>query len=596
MYSRTVALFMIIASAVGTGYAGEIATVTGDIPTEFGVYHPYPVMITPTSASYQVPDAFIDSLGFVGREKELLRSNGFFVGPPSYVMTDDSQHSSYARYTSIPEMYNSYRAREIPIFITTDAVLHSFHELYDYTLKELELQRLSPDLNLLCRALAAESENMMAAAAKDSVREAIRKNTAYFSVAAKLGDPSFVPPEEVIGLVDAEWALIAAHEGFKISPIFRFPEGTVEFADDYLEDYSQYVPRGHYAESDTLSSYFLSAMWLGRIAFRTEPHGGESVVFREKGIEETFMAILVVKTVLETTVDGRSALAAWHDIYDPGIFFVGRSDDLTIEEYRSTIVKIYGADWLNLSPDDLYDREKILAFIDEVKKLRDPRINSSWVSDTEDVEAATKSFRLLGQRFIPDSYMFHELVSSRVGTIDYPRLFPMSLDIPAVLGSDRALGHLTTLYNQGSYLHYLDQMNDLRKEFGELSPETWVQNLYWNWVYSLLPLLEAKGGGVSALHAEQRMDRQAAQHRARLLDRASPRFHPVCQTELFRCSYRRDANPGHSLAASRVCGAESRTLRAAGFSRRADERRALRAEYASRFNGKQAFPPRTPAP
>ena len=44
-----------------------------------------------------------------------------------------------------------------------------------------------------------------------------------------------------------------------------------------------------------------------------------------------------------------------------------------------------------------------------------------------------KGFRLMGQRFIPDSYMFQELVHDKV----INRLFPKGLDILAVLGSDR---------------------------------------------------------------------------------------------------------------------------------------------------------------
>ena len=488
-------LFLCYVIRSASAETGNIAAITGDISTEYGVYHPYPVLTAPAAEQYDVPDAFIDSLGFSGREKDLLRANGFLVGPPSYVMADDGHYGRYQRYATIPEMYKDYRERGIPVFVTTDAVLHSFHELYDYTLKELELQRLSPNLNRLCRTLAAESEKMLSIATKDSVRDAILKNTAYFAVAVKLGDPSFIPPEEAAALVGAELKLIETHSGFDISPIFRFPENTVSRDDDYLEDYSQYIPRGHYADNDTLSAYFRSAMWLGRMAFRTEPHGGTEAVFREKGIEETFRAILLVKTALETTVDNSPALTAWHNVYDPGVFFVGSSDDPGIEEYRDTLDKVYGADWRNLTPDALFDRDKILAFIEEVKKLRNPRINSSWVLDEEDPASATKSFRFLGQRFIPDSYMFHELVYSRVGERGDARMMPRSLDILAVLGSERALEHLTTRYKQDRYAHYLDQMTALRTEFSALSSETWVQNLYWSWLYSFLPLLEEKGAG-----------------------------------------------------------------------------------------------------
>ena len=55
----------------------------------------------------------------------------------------------------------------------------------------------------------------------------------------------FQIPEFVKKDVEAELALIEAHEGFGLSPIFR-----------YKEDYSQYVPRGHYTRSEKLQNYF----------------------------------------------------------------------------------------------------------------------------------------------------------------------------------------------------------------------------------------------------------------------------------------------------------------------------------------------------
>jgi len=35
----------------------------------------------------------------------------------------------------------------------------------------------------------------------------------------------------------------------------------------YAEDFSQYVPRGHYTRSETLKKYFVGMMWFGRMTF-----------------------------------------------------------------------------------------------------------------------------------------------------------------------------------------------------------------------------------------------------------------------------------------------------------------------------------------
>jgi hypothetical protein len=474
--------------------AKVIATITQDVETEFGTYHPNPVRITPKARSYEVAEDFsnvgnFSEFGFSAADSLLLGRN-LFVVKPSDSVEDFDEFELYTRGQVLHEIYRDCKDREIPIFVTTDAMLHTFHILYDYALRALEVERFADDLDRLNKALVAETERQIAASERDSVRAILRKNLAFFSVAAVLKDEAFSIPPSVSDLVQAELTLIEAHEGFAPSPIFSLQVPVVL---DYMEDYSQYVPRGHYTRNETLATYFKAMMWYGRMAFRVEP---DSVgALKEKGIEETYQAILIVQALCGLTVDGRPALEVWRSMYDPTVFFVGKSDDLHVGDYRTLIAQIYGADWQSLSPDALYDRDKLLAFIEEAKKLRDPLINSSWVLDTQDAKKATKSFRFMGQRFIPDSYMLWQLVYTNVGTQGTPRLMPKGLDVMSVLGSERSLEHLIELYHQDVYYKYSEQMAKLKTEFETLAPEVWAQNLYWNWLYSLMPLLEEKGAG-----------------------------------------------------------------------------------------------------
>ncbi|MCK5381247.1 MAG: DUF3160 domain-containing protein, partial [Candidatus Latescibacteria bacterium] len=500
---RTFLLFVLAAFGMlvpGNGKlsAEMIATITEDVQTEFGTYHPNPVRITPKARSYQVSEDFSNvgnfaDFGFSEKDRLLLGRN-LFVVKPSHTVEDFDEFELYTRGQVLHEIYRDCKDREIPIFVTTDAMLHTFHILYDYALRALEVERFADDLDRLNKALVAETEQQIAISSRDSVRAILRKNLAFFSVAAVLKDEAFAIPSLVSDLVQAELALIEAHEGFAPSPIFRFPpEAQVPEALDYVEDYSQYVPRGHYTRNETLETYFKAMMWYGRMAFRVEP---DSVgALKEKGIEETYQAILIVQALCGLTVNGRPALEVWHSMYDPTVFFVGKSDDLNVENYRTLIAQIYGADWQSLSPDALCDRDKLLAFIEEAKKLRDPLINSSWLLDTQDAKKATKSFRFMGQRFIPDSYMLWQLVYKNVGTQSNPRLMPKGLDVMSVLGSQRALEHLIERYHQDVYYRYSEQMAKLKAEFEALAPEVWAQNLYWNWLYALMPLLEEKEAG-----------------------------------------------------------------------------------------------------
>jgi hypothetical protein len=169
---------------------------------------------------------------------------------------------------------------------------------------------------------------------------------------------------------------------------------------------------------------------------------------------------------------------------------VGETDDLSVYDYRPLIKEIYGE---TVTLPDLKDDGKVLAFIEKAAAAKTPKIVSNYLGYDED-KATIKGFRFMGQRFIPDSYMFQELVFDKVGTMEKPRLFPMGLDVMAVLGSKRAYAILDSL-GETKYENYVKQYEALKASFAALKAEDWTQNLYWGWLYSLLALLNEKGDG-----------------------------------------------------------------------------------------------------
>ena len=453
-----------------------IADITEDVETEFGTYHPYPVDVVPSAGPYVVEQDFSNVSNFDDFEsifsdadKDLLAQNYFVVKP--------------SQFKQIYDVYNFCKELHLPIFVTTDAMLHTFHILYDYALRVLEVQRFANDLDNLNKAILATMNEYYTQATSDSLKQIVLRTVAYVSVATVLKDSTVSVPTYVDSLVQGELELIRAHEGFAESPIFTSPSVK------YREDYSQYVPRGHYTRNEILQTYFRSMMWYGRIGLRLQP--GESQVEIQKGKEETLMALLLVKALHEVTVEGEPALAVWDRIYQPTIFFVGKSDDLNAYDYDSVVENVYGADITSLSSEELAEDTHLTDFITAAKELRDPYINSSWVWEDEDSEKVTKGFRFMGQHFIPDSYMFQQLVHTKV--ID--RLMPFGLDVMSVMGSERAFQILDEVYDQTVYPNYVSQMDSLRIEFDGLDDAAWAQNLYWNWLYTLMTFLFPKGEG-----------------------------------------------------------------------------------------------------
>jgi hypothetical protein len=447
--------------------------------SRFAVYKPVPVDVRPDAPAY-TPD--LDAVsnpeilsGLDAEELALLEENGFII-------------LSRGGVEQIYTIYKSAKEGSRPVFVTTDAVLHAFHILYDYALRLTEMDYLIADLQALNAAMLAAAEADYNGAT-GAVQEAARQNLAFFAVGSRLLEPEVKVPNLVADLVEQELALIDAHTGFEPSPIFGS-----------MEDYSQYVPRGHYTRNEQFEHYFRSMMWYGRMAFHLRNLNDPAAARRE-----TRGALLITRALYNAQAGDKTALERWDRIYEPTAFFVGTADDLTVYDYAAVAQEVYGG---LPDPAALADEAKLEAFAEAALKLRPPAIVGGYVTDQEDPEVVTMGLRFMGQRFIPDSYIFQQLVYDKVqrytgqgrpftlseslaGPI---RGVPRGLDVPAALGSARAL-EILAMEGDTDYLGYDEQLAKVQVEFADLPASQWTANLYWNWLYTLRALLTVKGEG-----------------------------------------------------------------------------------------------------
>ena len=480
-------------------------------------YEPTSVTFTPTTLLYSLPlqlnqvanSSQIKAEFKLNPEQEaLLTKNGFVVIPWG---GDD-----------IVEPYETVKNKQVPIFVTTDTLLHLYHIQFNEILKRIEEEEFFGQLIDMSQAMLERAKTNYQAFAQPKLKEAARRNVAYFAVALKLLEtpskkidldvPSYVKKE-----VNEEIKNIEAHQGFKPSAIFNSPDSQ----NPYQEDYSQYVPRGHYTRSEALKSYFKAAMWYGRMAFllRGGADSQVALITEEDAKIATIQASLISAELPNVKVGEDSAKYIWDRIYSVTSFFVGTADDLTPYEYLSALEKVFG---LEFAPGQLADEEKMLQLKAELAQMRSPEIyGGSGVcvvcppitkERLYECLAKTKGMRFMGQRFVPDSYIFQNLVSPAVGMyvgdsepftmkltmVGPARCFPRGLDVMAVLGSERAYEILKeegdTEY-QGKDTSYDKQLGELRKQFGAFEVTDWNRNLYWAWLYALKPLLEEFGDG-----------------------------------------------------------------------------------------------------
>ncbi|MCE7741313.1 MAG: DUF3160 domain-containing protein [Candidatus Heimdallarchaeota archaeon] len=428
-------------------YADSAANqhISENISTYFGTFSPqdldYNPSIIPSKIEPDLSNVDFQGLTIDPSLYETLSNYGF-------VIVDEG-------YTSIYKIYEWFKAD--PYFITTDLCLHTFHWLYDDSLKLLELMHLYDLYKELITNLRADQISLNSTITEPVVQEALKKNVAYLTVVLYLLDNTTSIPIEVESMVNTELTNIMA-EIQASSAILG-----------YLENFAQYKVRGHYTGNETLESYFQALMYSGRMGY----------LISESAAEHTLMTLLLC-----SSFDNSSLQDLWFQIYEPTTFYVGQTLDLTPFEMYNIWVGFGAPQNDQLANDTLI--EEIISYAINYAIERENILNVEGFFPS--VERPI-TFKIMGQRLTPDYYTFQNLLHPIVDS----RNFPQSLDFFSVLGSVRAEELLQSENN--TYPNYGEQIINLREEFGSLDSEVWVQNLYWMWIYTLFPLLQTPSEG-----------------------------------------------------------------------------------------------------
>jgi hypothetical protein len=201
-------------------------------------------------------------------------------------------------------------------------------------------------------------------------------------------------------------------------------------------DYSIFTPRGHYTRTPELTRYFVAMSVLGQLAFCL-PGTTDC-----PGLDPARMAILASRLL---AVDG-DLLASWRRIYEPTSFLVGLADDYTPLEVARPV---------RISPD-------------------------------------RASIRLMGARFVLDSFVFDQLISPNVGTADEPRNLPSALDLAAAFGSSFAHDVLDRT-GETDYANYDEQLQRMQDAIAARAPQDWGGTVYDAWLHALEPVFVDHG-------------------------------------------------------------------------------------------------------
>jgi hypothetical protein len=428
--------------------------------------------ITPSVPEYTIEPDLSNVENLSQFDGELTSDQIDMIAANGFVVTPSEGKQIYWIYEQ-----NNYSNPKVPSFITADSILHTYHFFFDYVLRTVEQANLIPALSDLNEAMVSASEDDLDSATDPDVEDAARRNVAYFAVARYLLDGT-APPASVEDMVMSEVQKIDAHGSRTESTIF----------DPVLIDYTQFVPRGHYTRTEELKKYFKAMMWYGLVPIIIDDS--------ENGMKSSRQTLLIVNDIQNASFAGTSAIDLWETIYEPTTFFVGVSDNITFYDLSDVMDEVFGS---SPSTGDFADEGNVREFIAKVKELRGPGIEQFVPMTSEEEESGHftvggRVFNFMGQRFIPDSRIFQELVMDKVPERD----MPVGLDVFAAMGSDRALDILGDYYGVNEFAGYDSQMDKMRTEMDETSIETWQSNLYYGWLWSLRSLNEPVGEGYPA--------------------------------------------------------------------------------------------------
>ncbi len=501
MNHKFIVLIGILAAAACLG-GNDSPIATRGTPSGGDLVFPEGVEMASSFAGFHVPvsstvDPAMPSMGLpldperVFNLERLLQNTGLEEVPASLVRNGFVVFSPFYATDNPVRAFETVAAFDQPVFVSAGIPLHMLHIFFDQILQQVEQDHLSRDLHVLCESLY--QANMSRGASLGA---------AYFAVPLALLDPGFAPDPSIADEVARELELIGAHAGFETSPVFG-----------YLEDYSQYVPRGHYTASPELERYFGAMMWLGRLTLLLnggEPHGPREdyLVSEEAALAMTACAVMTVSD-LETIMSGDERLLdVWARIYEITAFFAGFADDLSVPEYASAAMQLEGP---GTTVDIVWGTGFYQAFRELVNtSFAGPSIYSgtgglvsmpdeSGEFDPGDLAGAfskTTGFRFLGQRYTPDSEILGKLVFPSVGAnaSGGQRFMPTGLDVAAAFGSGVARRILEQSGDFG-YANYADSLAAMTAMVEAYGPGDWHATLYMSWLHCLYLLQKDRGEG-----------------------------------------------------------------------------------------------------
>lgn len=398
------------------------------------------------------------------QELELFLKNGFVVS---------ERLGSY----SFADVFYRIFIDDLPVFVSTDAILQAWHRSYLTMLQEMEELVFCTYLEQMLQGMSEQIPVLWQAYGQTPLKDSISDADYYLTVAQSLLSGTILSPRlgvttnvpETLQAIDSlEYTESFAMFGVKDRPV----------------DFSQFKVRGHYERSERLQRYFRAMIWCGRIDLRI---AGANAPLSERQ--------LATAVLLYEAMKRAGQYDKWR-LFDQALQqYVGWTDSMTCLDMKG-LLEASGATLDSLVQAGALKRlqDQLLTGQIGVQQIRSDLFYSPL--GLEQIQLP-RSFTLLGQKFVLDSWALSELVFDRILWNDQKvqRRIPSCLDVAfSVLGNndtvpdlvDRMASSTGMPFRDG--LPYQHNLVALRHVIDRQSQESWGQNIYLNWLAALRAL------------------------------------------------------------------------------------------------------------
>lgn len=396
-------------------------------------------------------------------EKSLIEKHGFMV----------SERLSYPSFGSaLLDVYT----RDLPVFVSTDAVLHALHMSYDAVLKDIERTTLIPRLKQLLERLHAQVTPLKKEyAGQPMMLRSLQDVDLYLTIprqllgenAAPVFAENMVPVKDLLQMVKGEQP-----NGYKL---FAEAARTIDF--------SQFTPRGHYTESPELTEYFQAMIWLGRTEIWLAPPQSDGMKISDDDIQRQTIDAALIADMTRAA----NALPLLEEIDGTIRALVGESDNVTLPNVKNLMQEKGLKNAADLQDASVWkDFQTTLL----TKPFAGQRINSQILMSNpysaDQLQPAT-AFLLLGQRFVIDSYITGSVVYDKIisNGEKMRRMLPSSLDVLFALGNNASAQFLDPELKEYKYAPNLAALRYLVDSYED---DFWNSSLYNSWLSAIRTL------------------------------------------------------------------------------------------------------------